>query len=88
MSITNAKNGIASDISNKPLLSSAIINHLNISNMLKIFALVLLVLFIYKKSTQSQYEDDATLQYCISGAKGFGSAPSPALVAGPRGRYF
>ncbi len=63
MSITSAKNGIASDISNKPVLSSAIINHLNISNMLKIFALVLLVLFIYKKSTQSQYEDDATLQY-------------------------
>ena len=31
--------------------------------MIKIFVLVLLGLFIYKKSTQSQFEDDATLQY-------------------------
>jgi TPR repeat protein len=63
MNITNAKNRIASDISNKPVLNSSIIKYLNISNMVKIFALILLGLFIYKKSTQSQYENDATLQY-------------------------
>ncbi len=63
MNTINAQNGIDKDTEIKSAIRLSISKYLSISKLIKIFALVLLGLFIYKKSTQSQYEDDRTLHY-------------------------
>ncbi len=59
----NAQSGIDKETGSKTTASLSIITYFRAGNVLKIFALVILCLLIYKKSTQSQYDDNATLQY-------------------------